>query len=216
MKEHNVLFINACVRKESRTKRLADCLITKLSQRTADGNPAEGSRFAITDSEENFRFSVTEVRLEELHFPAADEAFLEKRDRLLAEEAFDDPLFSLARQFAAADEIVVAAPYWDLSFPAALKQYFEQINVTGITFRYNEQGIPEGLCRAGRIWYCTTAGGNYVPEDFGFGYVKALARGFYGIHDVRLVQAVGLDLYGADPEKIMKTAEEQLAEMKII
>ena len=110
---------------------------------------------------------------------------------------------------------MIAAPYWDLSFPAALKQYFEQINVLGITFRYTPEGFPAGLCRAGRLYYVTTAGGSYVPEDFGFGYVKALAQDFYGIPEVRLVKAVGLDLDGADPAAIMQAAEAAVAEMPL-
>lgn len=119
-------------------------------------------------------------------------------------------MFDLARQFAEAETIVIAAPYWDLSFPAALKQYLEQINVVGITFKYTEEGIPVGLCRAERIFYVTTAGGFFVPEDYGFGYVKALAHNYYGIQDVRKIEAVGLDIAGADAEAIMAAAEEAL------
>ena len=99
---------------------------------------------------------------------------------------------------------MIAAPYWDLSFPAALKQYFEQINVTGITFMYTPEGFPKGLCKAEKLYYIKTAGGMYVPEDFGYCYVKALAQNFYGIDDVELVKAVGLDIDGADEEKIIK------------
>ena len=98
-----LLYINACVRAQSRTKRLADRLIEKL------GGGAE------------------RLDLASLSFPVADEAFLERRDRLIAAGAFDDPLFDLARQFAAADRIVIAAPYWDLSFPAILKLYLENL-----------------------------------------------------------------------------------------
>ena len=89
---------------------------------------------------------------------------------------------------------MVAAPYWDLSFPAALKQYFEQINVLGITFKYSPEGTPIPLCKEKELIYVTTAGGVFVPEEFGFGYVKALAQGFYGIPDVRQVREVGLDI----------------------
>ena len=103
-----ILYINACVRKESRTKRLADEVIKKL----------EGE--------------VQEVKLSDITFPSTDEEFLKKRDSLIAKEEWSDPMFDLARQFAAADTIVVAAPYWDLSFPAALKQYFEQINAKSL------------------------------------------------------------------------------------
>ena len=181
-----VLFINSCVRKDSRTKRLADRYLSKLNE------PFE------------------EVLLSEIDLPAVDEEYLEKRDLLICERRFDDPAFSLARQFAAADEIVIAAPYWDLSFPAVLKRYFEHINVLGVTFRYTSDGTPAGLCRAKSLTYITTAGGTFVPDDYGFGYVEALSRNFYGIKDVRLIKAVGLDIYGADPEAILRSAEETM------
>ena len=181
-----VLFVNACVRHDSRTKRLADCLLRIMDQ------------------------PVAELDLKDRSFPTVDEDFLNQRDRLIREGAFGDPLFELARQFSLADEIVIAAPYWDLSFPAALKQYLEQINVVGITFRYTEEGIPESLCRARKLYYVMTAGGGFAPEDFGFGYVKALAENYYGIHDVELIKAVGLDIVGADVEQILSVCEEDM------
>ncbi|MBR2282657.1 MAG: NAD(P)H-dependent oxidoreductase [Spirochaetales bacterium] len=177
-----VLFVDACVRKGSRTKRLAEVLLERLG-------PYE------------------EVRLEDIAFPVADEAFLNRRDVLVSNGEVCNPMFDLARQFAEAGTIVIAAPYWDLSFPAALKQYLEQVNVVGITFRYSPEGVPVGLCRADRMYYVTTAGGPFVPDDFGFGYVKALAGNYYGIRDVRKIEAVGLDVVGADVEAIMQAAE---------
>ena len=147
---------------------------------------------------------VEELRLYGTAFEATDEAYLARRDRLLEQRKYDDPTFAAARQFASADRIVIAAPYWDLSFPAVLKQYLETINVPGVTFFYTPQGFPQGLCRAKELVYVSTAGGAYVPNEFGFGYVRALARDFYGIPDVRLVQAVGMDLDGADPERILR------------
>ena len=62
----------------------------------------------------------------------------------------------------------------------------------------------------------TTAGGFYVPEDYGFGYVKALAENYYGIKDVRKIEAVGLDIYGADVNAIMRDAEDTLADMVLV
>lgn len=186
-----VLYINACVRSDSRTAYLAGKLLEKL------GSPYD------------------EVRLTDVSFPLADEAFLMQRDRLIAQRRFTEPMFALAQQFAKAQTIVVAAPYWDLSFPAALKQYFEQINVLGITFKYTEQGTPQGLCRAEKLFYVMTAGGCYVPQEFGFGYVKALAQGFYGISDVRLIKAAGLDIVGADEQAIIAAAESEIACMKV-
>ena len=181
-----ILLINACVRKDSRTKRLTDALLKKL--------PGE----------------VTEVDLGKIDFPVVDEAFLQKRDALIEKQQWDDPIFALAMQFKSADTVVVAAPYWDLSFPASLKQYFEQINAMGTTFDYSDEGLPIPLCKAEKLYYVMTAGGALVPEEFGFGYVKALAENFYGIREVKLLSAVGFDIYGADVEAILKEAEERI------
>ena len=183
-----ILFINACVRGNSRTKRLAERFLTERNE------------------------PVTEVRLNEIAFPTVDEDFLIRREKLVSEGKLDDPTFDLARQFAEAEEIVIAAPFWDLSFPAVLKRYLEQITVVGITFRYGPDGIPEGLCRAENLTYVTTAGGTFVPEEFGFGYVKALVQGFYGIRDVRMICAAGLDVDGADVEAILRSAEETIGD----
>ncbi len=186
----DILFINACVRKDSRTKRLADTLLSQLDK------------------------SYEEVTLKDITFPVVDESFLNERDRLSSKHEFDAPIFKWAKQFAEAREIVIAAPFWDLSFPAALKQYFEQVNVVGITFKYTEEGVPVGLCNAGRIFVVTTAGGYYVPEEYGFGYIKALAEGYYGIRDVRLISAAGLDIIGADVEEILSSAEKKIRLIK--
>ena len=186
-----ILFINSCVRKESRTRRLADSVLKKLDK------PFE------------------EVCVNEICFPKVDEAFLTMRDRLVSEGDLAGPLFDQARRFAEAETIVIDAPYWDLSFPAALKQYFEQINVPGVTFRYSEDGIPEGLCRAKRLIVVTTAGGTYVPEEYGYGYIKALAQGYYGIPDVISVKAAGLDIEGADVETILRSAQAAVSEMEL-
>ena len=175
-----ILYVNACVRKDSRTKRLADRLISRLGG------------------------DVEEIRLEEIHFGVSDEAFITKRDCLLAAGEYDDPMFAQARAFASADLIVIAAPFWDLSFPAALKQYLEQINAIGITFRYTETGDPQGLCRAEKLYYVMTAGGPVYSDAYGYGYVKALAQTFYGIPETELISAEGLDLIGADVEAILR------------
>ncbi|MEG0703539.1 MAG: NAD(P)H-dependent oxidoreductase, partial [Christensenella sp.] len=46
----------------------------------------------------------------------------------------------LAKQFSQAESIVIGAPYWDLSFPAMLKIYLEQIMIKDITFSYGDRG----------------------------------------------------------------------------
>lgn len=181
-----ILFINACARGQSRTLRLARHLLSRLQG------------------------EVSELRLFETAFPVVNETFLCVRDGLIAASDYNHPMFDLARQFAQADQVVIAAPYWDLSFPAVLKQYFEQINVTGVTFRYSPEGIPQSLCRAKRLFYVTTAGGPVLSDTLGYGYVEALAKGFYQIPDVRYVKAEGLDITGADVKSILQAAELEI------
>ena len=181
-----ILFIDACVREASRTRRLAKRVLSHLS------GPVET------------------VRLETIGFPKTDEAFLRKRDACIAAGDFSDPIFDLAKQFVRADTVVVAAPHWDLSFPAALKQYFEQINVVGLTFLYTDSDVPTTLCRAKRLIYVSTAGGPVRCHDYGFGYVKALGKEFYGIEDAALFCAEGIDLVDADTEAILKDAEAKI------
>ena len=179
----NILLINACVRPGSRTLELAQTLLARM-----DGH-------------------VQEVRLQELSLPVLDLQNMKKRDQAAKENDFSDPIFDAAKQFAAADVIVIAAPYWDLMFPAALKAYLENIIVAGITFIYNAQGRPQSLCKAKVLHYVTTSGGFIGQNDFGFSYIRALAHNFFGITELHRYSAEGLDIFGADVEKVMLKAK---------
>lgn len=181
---NKILFIDACVREESRTRFLAKLVLSQL----------EGT--------------ITEVKPAAVTMPIVSEQFILSRNDATARKDFSDSAYTPARQFAEAEMIVIAAPYWDLSFPAILKAYFEQINVVGLTFEYTEDGRPRGLCRARRLIYVTTAGGPIISDDYGYGYVKALAQTFYGIPEVSQIKAEGLDVIGADTERILKEALE--------
>ena len=183
-----LLFVNGCVRKNSRTWALAKAVLEKIPE-TAE-----------------------EIRL----YPDGPEGLnaetLNLRNELLSKKEYSHPMFALAAQFAKADTIVMAAPFWDLAFPAKVRAYLEEITVSGITFRYGENGAPEGLCKAKKLVYVTTAGGP-VFQNFGFEYVKSLAQTFYGIKEVLLVKAEGLDIRGADPEAILEKAKSGIPEM---
>lgn len=181
---NKILFVNACVRKESRTRYLARQVLSRL----------EGM--------------ITEVKPAAITKPIVSERFILSRNDATARRVFSDSAYAPAKQFAEADIIVIAAPYWDLSFPAILKAYFEQINVVGLTFEYTEDGRPQGLCKAQRLIYVTTSGGPIISDEYGYGYVKAIAQTFYGIQDVSQVKAEGLDVIGANVEEILKKALE--------
>lgn len=181
-----ILFINACLRPESRTRKLAQSALESL-----DGE-------------------ITELRLFDEPPKLLDMETMSARDEALSSGDFSAEVFSRAREFAGADEIVIAAPYWDLLFPAVVRLYLESVTVTGLTFRYSPEGIPIGMCNAKRLIYVTTAGGPIGENNFGFEYVKALARNFYGIKDVQCFSAEGLDIYGADTGAIMDKAVQKV------
>ena len=172
----STLFINACIRPESRTLKLAEELLSKLEKET--GTPAE----VLNLENENLR-------------PLSN-ADIAKRDKAAADSNFSDPLFRYAKQFAEADIIVMAAPYWDLSFPALIKLYFEAITICGIVFRYTPEGYPQGLCKAKKFYYVTTSGGYIGEYDFGFQYAKAVVTKLYGIPEAECIKKEGLDIVG--------------------
>ena len=185
---NKVLFLNACVRPDSRTLELAKRLVEKL----------EGK--------------VEEVKLYELPLSPLDLEGMEKRNQAVQTLDFSDSVFDAAKQFAAADQIVIAAPYWDLMFPAVLKTYLENITVSNLTFRYSDQGRPVSLCKAKALYYVTTSGGFIGENDFGFSYVKALAQSFFEIPEIHRYAAEGLDIFGADAEEILSKAKAEIAE----
>ena len=175
------LFVNACAREDSRTLVIAKDVIQKIGG------------------------DVVELELFKEGLKELDTERLKKRDLLLKKNALDDPRFFYAKQFAEADEIIIAAPFWDLSFPAVLKIYIENITVSGITFQYID-GRPIGLCRAKKLTYVTTSGGE-IFEDFGYTYLRALAKNFYGIPETVAVRAMNLDVMQIDAESVLKDAD---------
>ena len=175
-----VLYVNCCVRNESRTDRLARAVLTKTGEFTELYLPSEDIR-------------------------PLDEEMLIKRTALLENGQLDDPMLQYAKQFAEADKIVISAPFWDASFPSLLKVYIENIYAVGIVSRYGDDGIPIGLCKADELIYVTTAGGPYIP-DFSYNYIKAIAETCFGIKNTKLVKAEMLDIVGMNAEKILSDA----------
>ena len=170
MSANTILFINACVRQQSRTRALAEKVLGKL----------EGE--------------ITELKLWELPLKPLDEETLTWRSAAAAAGDYDDERFFYAKQLAQADLVVIAAPYWDMSFPALLKVWIENISVWGLTFRYTQDGKPSGLCKAKKLIYVTTAGGIIGSFDFGYEYVATLFRELYGIPESERISEEGLDM----------------------
>lgn len=182
MKE-NILFINSCIRTDSRTLELSRHLL------------------------KNLKGDVTEINLYKENILPLNGEGLQKREL----HDYSGEEFKFAKEFRDADIIIVAAPFWDLSFPSMLKVYFENITISGLTFEYSDKGRPVGKCKAKKLCYVTTSGGYIGENNFGFEYVSALAKNFFGIEDVSFFSAEGLDIFGADVRKIMDEAKMKIA-----
>lgn len=183
------LFVNACMRgDQSRTLQLCREYLEGLED------------------------DVVEVNLAELDLKPFDADMVAYRTEKQTAQAWDDPIFALSRQFAQADDIVVGAPYWDLSFPAALKIYIEHVSVCDSTFHYTEDARCEGICKARRLTYITACGGFVEGANFGYEYMCGIAK-MFGIPETRCVAAEGLDVVGIDVDAQLDKAREQLARL---
>lgn len=184
----NILVIDACVRRdESRTKKMMDRAVETLKGLHKDCD-----------------FEV--LNLLELDLNYLNTETLKKRDQLLAKKEYDHSMFVLGKQFREADGIIVAAPFWDLSVPAVLKVYIENISIEGITFGCDASGL-HGLCRGKWMLFLTTRGDRWEGSSMeqGSTYMKAISR-FFGIDRFLCVSADGLDNQKYDGEKILQDA----------
>jgi len=182
----HILFIDGCIslHEPSRTKILCERYLAECLQKDD---------------------IVERVDLKELNIQPMTGERLAMRQALLDAGNLEAEMFSFARQFQKADRVVIGAPYWDLSMPAAVKAYMEQIMVCGITFRYTETGAA-GLCKADKLVYIMTAEGFADGQNFGFEYAEGIAH-MLGVKECRLIYAQGLDVEGADTEKILEDVE---------
>ena len=185
-----LLFLNACIdRERSRTLRIARAAVSLLEDRG---------------------YETEEIVLEDEYVLPMTTEILGKRNTLLKEGRYDDPLFSNARTFRDADRVIIAAPFWDFGFPSVLKTYLESVSCPGITYRYTPEGELIGLCRAERITYITTRGGFVSDEkDLGFATIGELGN-YFGIPEVYCISANAMDIPTTDVDATINRVIEEL------
>lgn len=104
-----VLFVDGCIRgAQSRTRMLAQTFLDTLTARKP------GCTVEIAD--------LNTLRLVPLFGDT-----LAERDAAVAKQDWTNPWFAQAVQFQQADLIVLAAPFWEGTFPAAMHTYIEHI-----------------------------------------------------------------------------------------
>lgn len=214
-----ILYVNACVREESRTRMLAEHFIDELKKKYASGRAVSvaasdknvaSDRTSVIKREPAEKIVIDEVVLEKEGIEPLSRAGLEARNEAVAKGDYSDSLYDNARKLLQADLLLVAAPHWDLSFPAYVKLFFESVTIDGLTFHYTEEGFPEGFSNAEKMVYITTAGGPVVSDEYGFGYLRDLSKFYYGIPESVQFKAENLDVIGADVDGILEGIKKEI------
>jgi FMN-dependent NADH-azoreductase len=180
-----LFYIDSCLRSGSKTKRIADALIYRLSD----------------------KYEVDTIRLSEYDFPVVKNDILNERSNGYVPEEY----VQIARKIAAADRLVISAPFWDMSFPSALKVFLENMSLFNVTFASNEKECY-GLCKAEKVLYITTRGMNIKTGDEmeqATPYIKAVSK-LWGLGELHVIAAENMDYSTNEQieEKIQNAIEE--------
>lgn len=190
-----ILFVTGCIREEqSRSLRLARHFLESYRQSHPEAE-------------------IATVDLPRMNLSPLDPDSLRRRDQALGQ--WNDPVFDLARQFRDADLLVIAAPFWNGSFPACVHTYLEHICVPGLTFDCEDDRYV-GLCSAKQCILVTTRGGRYdggvnmLGDELATPILKAIMT-MVGVPRVSTLAAEGLDL--PSPTDSLQTAMAEAAQL---
>lgn len=183
-----LLFIDSCIRDEnSRTKRIAEPVVEKLKT----------------------RYEVETITLNELDLPVIQkEENIRRSNGVIGQDAMN-----WACKIRDADRIVIAAPFWDMSIPAALKTFFELCSLLDVTFKTNDVTCY-GNCKCEDMLFITTRGMNIKtgdPLEQATSYLKALSW-LWGIKGLKVIARENFDYISAEKieEEIASAIEEGL------
>lgn len=179
-----VLYIKANIKNEgeSRTFKVSDSFVEEYKR----NNPED-------------EIITLDLYKENIDFLRADD--LGKLFGPKDEESKNNSILKYAYEFADADKYIIAAPMWNLSFPAILKAYIDYVSVSGITFKYTAEG-PVGLLNNKKAVHIVSRGGAYdnSPYEMGDRYLRTIL-GFFGIKDMETIAIDNLDVIGVNVEE---------------
>ncbi len=187
-----VLYIKANIKNEgeSRTFKVSDSFVEEYKK----NNPED-------------EIIILDLNKENIDFLRADD--LGKLFGPKDEESKNNSILKYAYQFADSDKYIIAAPMWNLSFPAILKAYIDYVSVSGITFKYTAEG-PVGLLNNKKAVHIVSRGGGYdnSPYEMGDRYLRTIL-GFFGIKDIETIGIDNLDVIGVNVEEKVEEGIEK-------
>lgn len=178
-----LLFVDACIRLDSsRTRSLAKTMLKKLEK----------------------EYEISTINLSETDIlPVNHKRYIDRQNGILPQNAEQ-----WSHMAADADLILIAAPFWDMSFPSVLKVFFEQASIPGITFCDTPSGEALGACRAEKMIFVTTRGMDIeTGSEFeqATPYLKAICF-LWGIKSFECISACGMDTVD-DVQREMRLSE---------
>ena len=117
----------------------------------------------------------------------------------------------LIEELEKADVIVIASPMYNFTISSNLKAWIDHIARAGRTFRYTEDGRPEGLLKNKKVVVVTGRGGIYSEGplnalDFQEPYLRTIF-GFLGLTNITFIHVEGLRISPAHAEQGMAKAK---------
>jgi FMN-dependent NADH-azoreductase len=113
-----------------------------------------------------------------------------------------------------ADTIVIASPMYNFSISTNLRAWIDHVVRAGRTFRYTEEGRPEGLLKNKKIVVVTGRGGVYsegamTAFDFQEPYLRTIL-GFIGLTNIHFIHVEGLKISADAAAKGIAKARAQI------
>lgn len=181
-----IIYVNAIIRKdESRTKRLADAIISSIKDEV----------------------ELKEINLNELPLNPYNEVTYEDKVNNGTEELF----YNLSKEIAGSDGLIIASPFWDMSFPSLLKSFLEKISLFDVMFVSDDKRCI-GIAKCPFMYYIVTRGMDIKDGDEleqGTPYLKALCW-LWGIKRFEVTSASNFDYLPNDA--IDKEIENKIKE----
>lgn len=170
----NIVYLNCCIRKEeSRTLKIATPIIEKIKE----------------------KHNVTEINLYDMELiPYNSDEYAKK-----VNGEYNSKYYEYSKLIANCDGLIIASPFWDMSFPAQLKVFLEGISLFDVMFVSDDKKC-NGIAKCPFMALITTRGMNIsVGDDLeqATPYLKALCW-LWGIKDFYYVDAKNFDYLSKD------------------
>lgn len=173
------LFINATTLDSSRTQVIAKHLL------------------------DNYIKGYVEVDLTTDPVPPVDDNTFEIKYKNLEQGNLNHPSLKNALLLKEAELVIIAAPLWNLGFPASLKAFLDDAIITNLTFKYGPVGNIISLCNTKKVILISTSGGPYMKSHT-YKFIKDFSFLFLGTTNVKLYKADNLDVFTDCVEKILE------------